>query len=114
MDKIIAAPVTCHQGMSGKIRFLPLEKICAFRDEQSVLEVALENGIEIPHSCGAMGSCTTCRVFVVQSAHALPPRNELEQDIADMREFRDDERLSCQLPPLDGLVVRLPIVDADT
>ena len=90
------------------LTFLPAEKHCDFTDEESVLEVALKNGLEIPHSCGAMGSCTTCRVIVVKSVFALPARNELEQDIADMRGFAPEERLSCQLPPLDGLVLTLP------
>ena len=96
------------------IHFLPLDKRCEFTREESVLEVALKNGIEIPHSCGAMGSCTTCRVLVESSPIALPERNELEQDIADMRGFTDQERLSCQLPPVDGLVLRVPgEADAD-
>lgn len=90
------------------ITFLPSEKSCDFTDEDSVLEVALKNGLEIPHSCGAMGSCTTCRVIVEVAPIALPDRNDLEQDIADMRGFTDKERLSCQLPPLDGLVLRIP------
>jgi 2Fe-2S ferredoxin len=81
---------------------------CPVKDEQSVLEVALNNGIEIGHSCGGMGSCTTCRIYVEKSVEGLPPRNELELDIASMREFADNERLSCQLPPLRGLVVRIP------
>lgn len=90
------------------IHFRPIEKTCEIKREESVLEVALRNGIEIPHSCGAMGSCTTCRVIVEKSEGPLPERNELEQDIADMRGFKPEERLSCQLPPLPGLVVRVP------
>ncbi len=93
---------------SPSIQFLPLNRSCSFTHEQSVLEVALKNGIEIPHSCGAMGSCTTCLIFVERSSEALPARNELEQDLADMRGLADQERLSCQLQPADGLVVRLP------
>ncbi len=90
------------------IHFLPAERSCAYTNESSVLEVALKNGIDIPHSCGAMGSCTTCRVLIERDVGGLPARNELEQDIADMREFSPAERLSCQLPPSAGLVVRLP------
>jgi ferredoxin len=90
------------------IRFLPFDKSCVFKNEESVLEVALRNEIDIPHSCGGMGSCTTCRVIVVEHQGPLPKRNELEQDIADMRDFAPEERLSCQLPPLAGLVVRIP------
>ena len=93
---------------SKAIHFLGVEKSCAFDQESSVLEVALKNGIEIPHSCGAMGSCTTCRVIVEQSKAPLPARNELEQDLADMRGFSENERLSCQLEPQDGLVLRIP------
>lgn len=90
------------------IHFIPHQISCKTEQEESVLEVALKNGIPIPHSCGAMGSCTTCRVIVVKSPVPLPPRNELEQDIAEMREFAENERLSCQLPPVDGLVLRVP------
>lgn len=88
--------------------FLPSEKSCDFTDEESVLEVALKNGLEIPHSCGAMGSCSTCRVVVKTKTAPLPPRTELEQDIANMRGFDESERLSCQLPPMDGLVLLVP------
>jgi 2Fe-2S ferredoxin len=63
-----------------------------------------------------MGSCTTCRVIVVRAAGPLPERNELEQDIADMRGFSAEERLSCQLPPIDGLILRVPetLLDDET
>jgi 2Fe-2S ferredoxin len=90
------------------IHFQPLDITCEIADAESVLDVALRNGIEISHSCGGMGSCTTCRILIERSNQALPPRNELEQDIADMRNFDDRERLACQLPPVAGLVVRIP------
>lgn len=95
------------------ILFQPREITCQIEGAHSVLEVALSHDIEISHSCGGMGSCTTCRIFIEHSDQPLPPRNELEQDIADMRNFDDRERLACQLPPLDGLVVRIPEVLAD-
>lgn len=91
-----------------EILFLPFEKTCKFGREQSVLEVALKNGIEIAHSCGGMGSCTTCRVIVEKSEEPLPERNELELEIAESRGFAPQERLSCQLEPAAGLVVRVP------
>lgn len=91
-----------------EILFLPQETRCPIRSEDSVLAVALKNGVEIPHSCGGMGSCTTCRVFVEHCDEELPPPTELELDITSQRAFADNERLSCQLPPLKGLVVRIP------
>jgi ferredoxin len=90
------------------IVFLPSEKTCRIQAETSVLEVALKNKVEISHSCGGMGSCTTCRVLVQSDLTQLPERNELEQEIAEARGFSAEERLSCQLPPLAGLVVKVP------
>ncbi len=95
--------------MTGKgIVFQPFGIACEIGDAESVLDVALANEIELSHSCGGMGSCTTCRVLVESPLELLPPRNELEQDIAEMRGFRPEERLACQLPPSPGLVVRVP------
>jgi len=95
--------------MSEKcIHFLPSGKSVRYTDEVSVLEVALKNELEISHSCGGMGSCTTCRVIVKSSPHGLPERNELEADIAEMRGFDSSERLACQLPPSPGLAVLIP------
>lgn len=91
-----------------RIRFEPIGLELPIKGESSVLEVALNHGLEISHSCGGMGSCTTCRVIVVKNPQPLPPRNELEQDIAEMRNFPENERLSCQLAPSPGLVVRIP------
>lgn len=90
------------------VQFLPSEKTVPLDGEGSVLELALKHEISLAHSCGGMGSCTTCRVLVVTSREPLPARNEMEQDLADMRGFRDEERLACQLPPTPGLVVRIP------
>ncbi len=98
--------------MTGnKILFQPAGKEFYVEEGQSVLDVALKHGIEISHSCGAMGSCTTCRVIVEKSSRSLPPRNELEQDLAEMRGFKEIERLACQLPASGVLVVRVPSAD---
>lgn len=91
-----------------KIVFLPENKAVEFTDEESVLDVALKNHIPIAHSCGGMGSCTTCRVFVESDLSQTSPRTEMEQEMAESRGFTEDERLSCQLQPHDGLRVRRP------
>ncbi len=90
------------------MHFQPGDHAVPIGSAQSVLAVALKNDIAIHHSCGGMGSCTTCRVFVIASKTPLPPRTELECEAAEARGFGENERLSCQLTPLDGLVVRIP------
>lgn len=78
-----------------------------FSKESSTLELLLKNDIKIDHSCGGMGSCGTCRVFVRSNLNDLPKRNEIEQERADDLCFEDDERLTCQLHPFAGLIIEL-------
>lgn len=96
--------------MSEKfIRFLPHNIEVPLEDGCSILELALKNGIEIDHSCGGMGSCTTCRVIVEKPVDNLPPRTDLEFEIASDRGFKDNERLSCQVVPGSNWTVRIPL-----
>lgn len=82
-----------------------------FKDEDSVLELLLKKDINIDHSCGGMGSCGTCHIFVKSDLTALPPRNEVEQERADDLSFNDDERLACQLCPFHGLAIQIPTAE---
>lgn len=98
-----------QQAMTDKkIHFLPMDKTAPIGRAESVLEVALRAGLDIGHSCGGMGSCTTCRVFIEAHHEPLPERGDLELEITEGRGFKENERLACQLPPSDGMVVRIP------
>ncbi len=92
----------------NEMTFLPMEKTVPIRNGDSVLETALKNKIPLAHSCGAMGSCTTCRVFVEKFVDPLNDRTEVELEITEGRGFAENERLSCQLLAQPGLVVRIP------
>ncbi len=88
--------------------FYPEEKICELRGESTLLDVALNNKVDLDHSCGGMGSCGTCRIIVLEGLDRLEERGELEQDIANDREFHKEERLACQIHPVAGLKVKIP------
>jgi 2Fe-2S ferredoxin len=88
--------------------FQPSTKPCGFDGNPSVLEVALANNVPLNHSCGGMGSCTTCLVLVEKGLSEIGPRNELEEEHARARGFEDQERLACQISAIDGLIVRIP------
>ena len=94
--------------MSKKVRFEPSGVDILVKDEMSVLELALNNNVDIDNSCGGSGSCGTCRIFIKQNLDKLEPRNDTEQAMADDRGFSVDERLACQIEPVDGLVVEIP------
>ena len=60
---------------------------------ESILKIALDNGIPMEHACGGNGFCTTCMCHVKQGMENLSPRNDREEN---MGIINDPERLSCQ------------------
>lgn len=86
---------------------LPSGQLVPMSHGQTVLDALLAAKIEIDHSCGGMGSCGTCRIFVENLPLSQVPRNELEAEIAIDRQLKDYERLSCQLQAIDGMKIKL-------
>ncbi len=78
-----------------------------FHGPVSVLETLLDNAVEIPTSCGGMGTCGTCRIVIVESRGEVEERNEIELEMAEARCFSAEERLACQVQAQDGLKVRV-------
>ncbi len=90
------------------IKFQPMNIECTFTGHPSVLEVAIAHNIPLNHSCGGMGSCTTCLVHIKEGLEKVGPRQELESEHAQMRGFKGYERLSCQITAKDGLTIYIP------
>lgn len=74
----------------------------------TLLEMGTKSRVPIPHVCGGMASCGTCRVVILEGLDDLHPRNELEQSMADDRGYRNDERLACQIHPCKNLRFKMP------
>ena len=77
-------------------------------NQSSVLQLALDHKIQIEHSCGGFATCGTCRVYVEKDVEKLAPAEGLELEMALGRGFAANERLSCQILPCDGLIVKVP------
>jgi 2Fe-2S ferredoxin len=64
---------------------------------QSILDVAINNGVRLDHACGGNCACTTCHVWVKQGKELL---SEMEDDEADRLDMAADlqlnSRLGCQ------------------
>ena len=79
---------------------------------ESVLDVALNNGIKLQHNCGGVCGCSTCHVYIEKGLHELPDISEKEEDFIDRAiNPRINSRLACQcVLPTQGLevVVLLP------
>lgn len=80
---------------------------------QSILDIAMENGINIEHACGGVCACSTCHVYVEQGADRLSEPTEPEEDhVEEAPGLHTAHRLSCQCEILKGgegpIVIRIP------
>jgi len=76
--------------------------------DQSILEVALKNDIELHHNCGGVCACSTCHIYVEQGDDLIEELTDREEDYIDRAvNPRINSRLGCQcvLQPGDGTVV---------
>jgi 2Fe-2S ferredoxin len=91
------------------LSFQPEGPVCLARAGDTLLDAALDAGIEIPHECGGNCACTSCHVLVIEGMACLSPMEPAEADRLDMAENRTSgSRLSCQaLLRAGAVVVRL-------
>jgi len=77
---------------------------------ETVLNVALRNGIHIEHACEKSCACTTCHVVIREGFASLQPSDELEDDMLDKAwGLEPNSRLSCQAVVDDqDLVLEIP------
>lgn len=78
---------------------------------RTLLELALENGINIEHACGGVCACSTCHVHVEEGMKSLTEATEAEEDrVEEAPGLSRNSRLSCQCEIIgDGpIVVRVP------
>ena len=65
--------------------------------DQSILEVALANDIELHHNCGMVCACSTCHIYLDKGDEFVPELNDREEDFIDRaRNPRINSRLGCQ------------------
>src|SRR5438477_13216238 len=90
-----------------EVTFLPEGKTVSFEHgklpykdhgkKESLLDVALNNGIRLDHACGGNCACTTCHVWVKEGADKLSEMDDDEADRLDMAaDLQLNSRLGCQ------------------
>ncbi len=98
------------------IQFLPHQEICPEGKEveaasgETILNVALKNGIALEHACEKSCACTTCHVIVREGFDSLEESTEDEDDMLDKAwGLEPESRLGCQALVADeDLVVEIP------
>jgi ferredoxin, 2Fe-2S len=76
--------------------------------DDSILEVALKNGIDIHHNCGGVCACSTCHIYVESGEEFIEELSDKEEDFIDRaKNPKLKSRLGCQcvLLPGDGEIV---------
>ncbi len=90
-----------------RITFLPEGKTVEFQHgklpykdhgkPESILDIALNNGVRLDHACGGNCACTTCHVWVKQGKELLSEMDDDEADRLDMAaDLQLNSRLGCQ------------------
>ncbi len=101
MTKItfLAHPQICPQGKTVEVE-----------PGVSILDVALENGIDIEHACEKSCACTTCHIIVRQGFDSLDEASDREEDLLDKAwGLEPESRLGCQAIVQDeDLTVEIP------
>lgn len=102
-----------------KVTFLPAGATVEFERDRlpyrqhgrpgSLLDVALNFGIELEHACGGHCACTTCHVIVRAGEQNLSPIEEAEADRLEMAAgVTLRSRLGCQAVVLGDVTVEIP------
>ena len=103
------------------ITFLPMNKRVEVSPEEiatgndglpgSILNIALESGIELDHSCGGVCACSTCHIIVRQGLESCNEAIDDEEDMLDLAPgLEPQSRLACQCVPngSESIVVEIP------
>ena len=78
---------------------------------ESLLELAMEYGINIEHACGGVCACSTCHIYVEQGMDQLTESTEAEDDrVEEAPAIQRNSRLACQceIKGKGPIVVRVP------
>ena len=75
----------------------------------TILDVALDNGIELEHNCGGNCACSTCHVIVEEGFENLSEMSEEEEDMLDTATgLTLESRLACQSQVKGDIKVKIP------
>ena len=99
-----------------KIIVLPHNELCPegavleANEGETVLDVALKNGIAIEHACEKSCACTTCHIVIREGFDSLEESDELEDEMLDKAwGLEPESRLGCQARMAkQDLVVEIP------
>jgi 2Fe-2S ferredoxin len=99
---------------SVRVLYLPSGVQIEARAGDTLLDAALDNGLNIQHECGGNCACTTCQVKVDSGGDNLSRIEEVEQDRLSTAEGRSAySRLACQAILMGGEITVTVVEDLE-
>ncbi|MBM3801761.1 MAG: 2Fe-2S iron-sulfur cluster binding domain-containing protein [Acidimicrobiia bacterium] len=74
----------------------------------SLLTAATTNGVELMHSCGGIGACTSCRVAILSGQDHLSSIGTAEREQLQESGILETHRLACQAMVYGDVVLQRP------
>ena len=80
------------------VDWIPWNSRCNAEEDQTLLEIALEWDLPLPHSCGGDGVCSTCAVEILAGGEYVSAEEELETETLNklLPHRTPVTRLACQ------------------
>src|SRR6185503_14670587 len=75
----------------------------------SLLAAAAAGGVELMHSCGGIGACTSCRVQILSGQDQLSPIGRAEREQLKESGILETHRLACQTMAYGDVVLERPL-----
>lgn len=93
-----------------EVYFEDEEKACRAEVGESLLDVALREGVDLDHACGGVCACSSCHVKILAGEALLSEAEEEEEDQLDeARDLALNSRLGCQARILEGAEGRITV-----
>lgn len=92
----------------ASITFQPSGTVVEVAAGQNIRDAGLSAGVDIPSTCGGVGSCGLCTVKITEGTDQLSPVTEVELGKLGNVFFITKERLSCQAQVLGDVTCEVP------
>lgn len=95
------------------IHFQPANVSVDVSPGEVIRDAAIGAGVDIPSTCGGVGSCGLCKVKITGGEEHLGPMTPVEKGKLGNVFFITKERLSCQTTVTGDVSCAVPDVSAD-
>lgn len=92
-----------------RVQILPDEVNVQVKAGTSLLTTAAAGGVELMHSCGGIGACTSCRVQILSGREQLSPIGRAEREQLKESGILETHRLACQTMVFGDVVLERPL-----